>query len=502
MATLRPDEQIELPGVVLRSVGVAAEADADVFTDDGGRAAQDLQSALVMSNLPPDAAAETVIALAVSQATVTMAVPLTELTTTAPGAGGRAPGEEPAVELTVAAPPPDEAQVILEVDGTGVLSWHLPLSDAEADAAGATRGIGDQVFRVPVVQAPLPGPVPGDGDRALRGLGLSKLLHVLRYPLERVAGGAAEFLVSRWEATHRPYGLRRYDDGGLAGPAGFRLSSQDLAALAGKPTLLLVHGTFSTADGAFDDLDTTLLPALRQRYGGRVLLFDHPSVATSPVENARWLLEHTGDTDLVLDVVAHSRGGLVGRALTAEPTFSGVTLRAPTVRRLVHVASPNNGTPLASPDRWTRLLDTVTNAALLFPGAGTKVLAAVIATVKQLGTGALHGLDGLASMDPGGPFLQELLPASGTAPALTFTVASDYEPNPGTVQQRAWDLVADGFFAGFLGGANDLVVPTQGVARGQAVTESYSVPGDLAVSHTNYFAQQKVRDRLAAWLAA
>jgi len=261
-----------------------------------------------------------------------------------------------------------------------------------------------------------------------------------------------------------------------------------------------VHGTFSTVSAGFDDLEATLLPTLRERYDGRVLLFDHPSVSVSPADNIRWLLGHTGDTDLVLDVVTHSRGGLVGRSLTAVPTFADVDLRMPTVRRLVHVAAPNNGTPLASPDKWGTLLDAVTNVAMLFPGSGTKVLAAVVATVKQLGTGALHGLDGLASMDPAGEFLAALTQPADVPPARTFAVASDYEPHPGTVAQRALDVLADGYFAGFLGGGNDLVVPTRGVAEGQPVTEAFAVPGDLAVSHSGYFAQPSVRDRLAQWL--
>ncbi|GAB7002920.1 hypothetical protein JCM18899A_03910 [Nocardioides sp. AN3] len=496
--------------MVLTSTGVGAEAHSEMLVLDGTRAPQDLASALVSASMPVEGASQLVVALAVAETRPVLAVSLTELTTPATVTGD---GDVPAVELRVEAPPPDQCQVLLEVDGTGVASWHLPLpvGDAAAtdragggvvsDVGDVLGGTGQDVFRVPVVQAPLPGPAaPGDGDRALRGIGLSKLLHVLRYPLEQGAGGAAEFLMSHWERTHRPYGLRRYDDGGLAGPAGFRLAADQLSELAGKPTLLLVHGTFATSAGAFGDLGSTLLPALQETYAGRVLLFDHPSVSVSPIDNVRWLLDHTGDTDLVLDVVGHSRGGLVGRALIATPTYAGPLLRPPVVRRLVHVATPNNGTPLASPAKWTRLLDAATNLAVLFPGAGGDALAAVIATVKQLGTGVLDGLHGLESMDPQGAFLTALTEARGTSTPLTFTVASNHEPHPGTVAQRALDVAADDFFSGFLDGRNDLVVPTEGVAEHQPVADAFAVPDALSVTHNGYFAQQVVRDRLALWL--
>lgn len=497
MATLPPDGRVALPGVVITSHGVGAEAHSEAFTLDEARAPDDIASALVSSNMPVEGASELVVALAVAETRPVLAVSLTELTTREPVAGRNV--QLPTVELSVEEPPPGQAQVVLEVDGTGVASWHLPVAEGTRTAAGeATRR---HVFRIPVVQAPLPGPAaPGDGGRALRGIGLSKLFHLLRYPLEEGASTTAEFLVSQWERTHRPYGLRRYDDGGLAGPAGFRLSPDDLSALAGRPTLVLVHGTFTTAAGAFGDLEATLLPTLHEAYAGRVLLLDHPSVSVSPVDNARWLLEHTRGTPLVLDVLAHSRGGLVGRALTASPTYAGVDLHPPVVRRLVHVATPNNGTPLASPAKWTSLLDAATNLAVLFPGSGAEALAAVVATVKQLGTGVLDGLHGLESMDPRGTFLAALTPEDGTPTPLTYAIASNYEPHPGTVAQRALDVAADDFFAGFLDGRNDLVVPTEGVAEHQPVADTYPVPDALAVTHIGYFAERAVRDRLADWL--
>ena len=85
--------------------------------------------------------------------------------------------------------------------------------------------------------------------------------------------------------------------------------------------------------------------ALTDRYGGRVVVFDHPSVHVDPDANVRHLLELLPpDRPAVVDVVAHSRGGLVARRLDAAQPAAAAGRPAPVVRRLIHVATPNAGT--------------------------------------------------------------------------------------------------------------------------------------------------------------
>src|SRR5262249_55581190 len=138
----------------------------------------------------------------------------------------------------------------------------------------------------------------------------------------------------------------RSASGGLAGQSGTGdpVTPDWFAASAGQPVLLLVPGTFSVGHGTFAGLgaDADLLARWWSAYDGRVLAFDHPSVHVDPRDNARWLLSQLpDDRRVVLDVIAHSRGGLVARQLSAKDLADEAGRPAPVVRRLVHVATPN-----------------------------------------------------------------------------------------------------------------------------------------------------------------
>jgi hypothetical protein len=172
---------------------------------------------------------------------------------------------------------------------------------------------------------------------------------------------------------------------------------------------------------------------------------------------------------------------------------------APVVRRLVHVATPNAGTVLASKDRLESLLDVFTNLFSLLPDETVSVaVEGVLEVVKQVATGVLGGLDGLAAMDPQDASLRHLNDATPSPGVNVYAVTSDFEPAQASLAVKALDLVVDPLF----GAANDLVVPTQGVYRAGSyvVDEPFLVPAASAVSHTRFFRDAEVRRRLAAWL--
>jgi pimeloyl-ACP methyl ester carboxylesterase len=89
-----------------------------------------------------------------------------------------------------------------------------------------------------------------------------------------------------------------------------------IRALAGGPALLFIHGTNSLTHSGFARLDNGFIQRVHERYGGRVFAFDHPTLSVDPAQNCRKLADMLPpDAGLVVDILAHSRGGLVARML-------------------------------------------------------------------------------------------------------------------------------------------------------------------------------------------
>jgi hypothetical protein len=374
-----------------------------------------------------------------------------------------------------------------------VLRWHLPLTPS-GQPEGADRGT-ETVFRVPIAQIPVPAEPGAPADRGIVAVGVRKALHLLRFQLRTVGRVAGEALVTWWERRYRPYGLA------IVGPdtLGNKIdnlapSAAEWAMLAEGPALLLMHGTFDRARSAFHGLTHEVLAQLHHGYGGRILAFDHPTLHVDPAANARQFIDTVpAGTRLTVDVLGHSRGGLVGRclqrALDQHPSIA--------MRRMVHVATPNAGTPLVSGRRIEKFVDALTNVMSFFPDDTVAVpLEGIVEVVTQLAQGVRDGLDGLTAMDPDGAFLAGLDAPIGD-PGGCHAITTDYEPRRG-VPARALDAVMDLIFRT----PNDLVVPTQGVydARKYKVAEPLIVPADQMVSHNTFFGNHMVQQRLLDWL--
>ena len=70
---------------------------------------------------------------------------------------------------------------------------------------------------------------------------------------------------------------------------------------------------------------------------------------------------HQPGAELVIDMITHSRGGLTTRSFVEQVLPpSGWPAR---VDNIVFVASTHAGTNLASPERWSDLVDLYTNLA-------------------------------------------------------------------------------------------------------------------------------------------
>jgi CHAT domain-containing protein len=224
--------------------------------------------------------------------------------------------------------------------------------------------------------------------------------------------------------------------------------------------LVLIHGTFSKTAAPVDGLGEDFLHWARETYRG-VIGFDHWTLSKTPEDNARLLWElldpqlHTGQR---LDIITHSRGGLVARA------FIELLGHGEAVRRVVFAGTPNAGTSLANPENWSRAADVLVNLAHLDPAGLYGKLSGFL--VNLLVSGAVGEIPGLQAQNPEAKGKQQFLGRLQTPDPLpagvTYAaVAANYEPdredfNLKRVLGEAGDSALDEFY----GAANDLVVDT------------------------------------------
>ena len=175
---------------------------------------------------------------------------------------------------------------------------------------------------------------------------------------------AARFAVGRWELAKRPYRLRGFEPGTshlVDVPA---LDPAALSRLSEGRALLMVYGTLSRAHVGFGALPADFVEELHRHYEGRVFAFDHYTLSEDPLQNAEWLVRALPEgARLDLDVVCHSRGGLVSRVLTERGSEIALGSRAISVGKVAFVATPNAGTALADWQHMGDLVDTYTTCS-------------------------------------------------------------------------------------------------------------------------------------------
>ena len=352
---------------------------------------------------------------------------------------------------------------------SGALTFHRTVSFAG----------GEHVFDVP-----LPSP-------ARRGPAGTVALFILRV-VGAAARAALPFLARAWEkrrfATARaPLGLALLSRRGNSLVA---TRAKGPLPSGSEKCLLFLHGTFSHASAAFGDLarDPSAFDALAAAYGGRVYAFNHLTVGRAPGDNVKDLRPLVADARF--DVVTHSRGGLVLRALAAG--------KGPlALDRAFLAASPSEGTPLASPARLDEMAAWVANLAEALPSGalvfGLDFAAEALVWIARSAVGALPGL---AAMDPAGAFLKELN-AKPTGAAMFGAAVADFAPKGG-LAKRLLDAGADAIFRM----PNDLVVPTEGgLSLGRRRIEpKHTVRFDSDVHHLSLFAQGETREGLKIFL--
>ena len=158
--------------------------------------------------------------------------------------------------------------------------------------------------------------MPGtlSGGRQTRGLGTwaIKTLEFFKVDFtEMVSTEIVLALENKFEKQlPRGPGLYRLDEKGeLSEPAGVA------AVMAEGPSLVFIHGTASCTEGGFGKLrNNKAWGEIREFYGNRVFAFEHRTLSINPIDNAIHLVSLL-PKNAEIDIVSHSRGGIVAELL-------------------------------------------------------------------------------------------------------------------------------------------------------------------------------------------
>jgi hypothetical protein len=346
-----------------------------------------------------------------------------------------------------------------------------------------------------------------------------------QFKLVPAEGSAVAQMLSALDKRLNPdRGLRTVVNGAL-GPLGAK-------PVARGSVLLLVHGTFATAASTVAAWNATaegrqLLSWAEKKYD-QVLAYEHATLSVSPILNALELARAFAGSRATIDVVCHSRGGLVVRwwleVLDSSHRDSA---------RVVFIGSPLYGSSLAAPNRLRGALDMLTNAAFAISTTGGIATVAIpwigaiggILRVLAAATGAVSktpvldaalamipGLAGQARMDNNFE-LQGLAGDIAIVPRGYHFILSNFQPIAADQRWKFWtyftrigavaaDIGADVVFTG----NNDLVVDTASMTQLSA-TLSAGVQDHLldfgtstVVHHLNYFDQPETYAFIASAL--
>jgi hypothetical protein len=302
-------------------------------------------------------------------------------------------------------------------------------------------------------------------------------------------------------------GLRQWD------PTSSRLVPVEQVAPVGS-VLLVIHGTFSNSEAVLEGIGRAANgPDFLRRAASfykQVLFYDHPTVSVSPMINAidlNTLLRHSSAS---VDIICHSRGGLVAR------WWMEAFDRQSRTRRCVFVAAPLNGTSLASPARlrsglnalasFGKLLGSAAMAAPFIhaPAAILRVLSSVVSASSRVplvdaAVAMIPGLNGQSRVQNNAELLR-LNQNPLAAPSYSF-VRSNFESTDAGWQ--LWRYVTEGKVRAAEAAASLLVFPKENdlVVDCASMTEVPGVAldpklnlcdfGTCQVHHTNYFEQPR-----------
>jgi hypothetical protein len=360
---------------------------------------------------------------------------------------GQAPmGMGAAARGSVPVPPGNGVVAVSTDQRTGVIQWHIPAPGEVAKevsvwvhrAAETARKVG--VFQIPGAREAAVDAL-GEAERVFKnGVGLKSLPpqslnpHATRPPADLPAWAGLPAMI-----VHHDHVLT-----GSIGPG---------------RALLVIHGIIDRVYGfALSPLLVwgDLLETLQVMYGHRVYAFDHLTLSETPEQNATQLLEQIPD-GVELDILCHSRGGLVTRCLLrklqARPRI--------TVKNVVFMAAANQGSPLAAHENLADMLTVLSTLGARLPAAGVVLDAAgrVMVRVAHLLAWGIEWVPGLQTLVPDGPLIRGLNTGPATAVKRYSFIRANLNATTEPVLKQL-EMVSDRGFKGIL---SDLVVPFDGV---------------------------------------
>jgi hypothetical protein len=403
-----------------------------------------------------------------------------------------------------------EAALVVLRHASGAITFHTSASLASRrGGAGAVYQ-----FRIPLRRAHT-----AEGRRGLVGdVVKAAVLKVAQPLVDKAVSLALPRLATFWEQEiWKKLGLAEGWFRVAPPKAGNDLRLEPATPAPGKRNLLFIHGTFSNAASAFGALtQTDFFTRIAPLYEDRIYAFNHFTVSKSPRANVEQLLSGLPEGPCLFDVITHSRGGLVLRTMVERAADFGKNAARFQLGRAILVASPNDGTPLATPQRWDQTVGWVANLIKIVERLGLEnpFLTASGFVAEALVWMAHHAsgdLPGLRAMDGAGEVIEEI--QGPPAPPLNAysALVANYQPDE-NIFQIVLDAGADQFF----GSANDLVVPSEGGWRvdrdGVRHIDPASVgcfgpggniaPGEpSAVLHTSFFHRRETAAFLARALS-
>lgn len=317
-------------------------------------------------------------------------------------------------------------------------------------------------------------------------------------------------------------------------PAGsFVLQEADVAGPFTGRTLLFVHGTFSNARNmlaefsAADGRGLRFLNKAVKKYD-RLLCFEHPTLSVSPVINALELGRALAGSSGQIDVVAHSRGGLVVR-WWLEAFGNSLRLATNAQVRAVLAGAPLHGTSLAAPDKIQHAMSLLSNIGTFaektmslvglanpFLWVAEKLIEVIVSVTGALArtplvdalTALVPGLSGQSAVNNNHEINRLRIGPCAVDPAY-YAIVSNFETsNPGWKfwrnfrKDRVLDVATDVVFPR----ENDLVVDTWsmtdfGVPRLKLAGAACDFGTSDTVWHCNYFRQEKSINYVASRFA-